>query len=145
LRKLDSFIATRSRYAEMYNELFADLPEVERPPDDPLARHAWHLYMLRLNLDHLRIDRYEFIEELRRLGIGASVHFIPIPRHPLFARMSLGEQTCKRALELYPRLASLPLYPAMTEEQVYYIGNSVRKLLSSSSRAASRTLLTSAV
>lgn len=144
LRKLESFIATRARYAEMYNQIFADIAEIERPADHPHSRHAWHLYMLRLNLDRLRIDRYEFIEELRRLGVGASVHFIPIPRHPLFARMSLGEQSCRRALELYPRLVSLPLYPAMTEEQIDYVGSSVRKLLSSS-RTASRTLQTSAV
>jgi dTDP-4-amino-4,6-dideoxygalactose transaminase len=144
LRKLEAFTATRARYAEIYNHLFAGLHEVETPPDDPHSRHAWHLYMIRLNLDALRIDRYEFIEELRRLGIGASVHFIPIPRHPLFARMSLGEQSCQRAMELYPRLVSLPLYPAMTEEQIYYVGNSVRKLLSSS-RTASRTMLTSTV
>jgi dTDP-4-amino-4,6-dideoxygalactose transaminase len=144
LRKLESFIATRIRYVEIYNRILSGLAEVELPPDHSWCRNAWHLYMLRLNLDALRIDRYEFIEELRRLGIGASVHFIPIPRHPFFAKMSLGEQPCHRALELYPRLVSLPLYPAMTEEQVHWVGNSVRKLLSSS-RAAARTLLTSAV
>ena len=144
LRKIESFIATRARYVEIYKEELAGLPEVELPSGHPRARHAWHLYMIRLNLDRLRLDRYQFIEELRRLGIGASVHFIPISRHPYFAAMSLGEQPCCRALELYPRLVSLPLYPAMTEEQVRYVGMSVRSLLLSS-RVPARTALTNAV
>jgi len=144
LRKIESFIATRARYVEIYKEELAGLPEVELPSGHPRARHAWHLYMIRLNLDRLRLDRYQFIEELRRLGIGASVHFIPISRHPYFAAMSLGEQPCRRALELYPRLVSLPLYPAMTEEQVRYVGMSVRSLLLSS-RVPARTVLTNAV
>jgi dTDP-4-amino-4,6-dideoxygalactose transaminase len=144
LRKIESFIATRARYVEIYKEELAGLPEVELPSGHPRARHAWHLYMIRLNLDRLRLDRYQFIEELRRLGIGASVHFIPISRHPYFAAMSLGEQPCRRALELYPRLVSLPLYPAMTEEQVRYVGMSVRSLLLSS-RVPARTALTNAV
>lgn len=144
LRKLESFIATRVRYVEIYREELAGLPEVELPSSNSRSRHAWHLYMIRLNLDRLRLDRYEFIEELRRLGIAASVHFIPISRHPFFAAMSLGEQPCRRALELYPRLVSLPLYPAMTGEQVRYVGKSVRKLLLSS-RVHARTFLTNAV
>ncbi len=144
LRKLETFIATRLRYVEIYREELSDLDEVELPSDHPRARHAWHLYMIRLNLDRLRLDRYEFIEELRRLGIGASVHFIPISRHPFFAAMSLGEQPCRRALELYPRLVSLPLYPAMTEEQVRYVGKSVRKMLLSSPVPVG-TFLTNAV
>jgi len=141
LRKLESFIATRIEYAQIYNRMFEDLDEVELPPDNASCRNSWHLYMLRLNLDRLRVDRHEFIEELRRRGIGTSVHFIPIPRHPFFARMSLGERPCRRALELYPRLVSLPLYPAMTEEQVRYVANSVKDLLVSS-RARSRAVLT---
>jgi dTDP-4-amino-4,6-dideoxygalactose transaminase len=105
------------------------LEEVEVPPDGSRVRHAWHLYALKLNLGLLRIDRQEFTEELRRRGIGVSVHFIPIPLHPFFARMPLAERHCRRALELYPRIVSLPLYPAMSEEQVYYVAESVKDIL----------------
>jgi dTDP-4-amino-4,6-dideoxygalactose transaminase len=129
LRKLDSFTETRTRYAQMYNQAFAGLEEVEVPPAGSRVRHAWHLYALKLNLGLLRIDRQEFTEELRRRGIGVSVHFIPIPLHPFFARMPLAERHCRRALELYPRIVSLPLYPAMSEEQVYYVAESVKDIL----------------
>ena len=131
LRKLDSFIETRTRYARIYNQEFAGLEELEVPPDKPRDRHAWHLYVLRLNVDLLRIDRQQFTEELRRRGIGVSVHFIPIPLHPFFARMYLAQRRCRRALSLYPRIVSLPLYPAMSEEQVLHVARTVKDVVAS--------------
>lgn len=144
LRKLESFLATRERYARIYNRILADCSEIEFPFDNASCRNAWHLYMLQLNLDRLQIDRSEFIEELRRLGIGTSVHFIPIPLHPYFSELGLAQYDCRRALALYPRLVSLPLYPAMTEDQISFVAESVRNVLASF-RTSSRTLLTSAV
>ena len=129
LRKLDSFIETRARYAQIYNRALGDLEEVEIPRDRQDCRHSWHLYVLRLNLDLLKIDRHEFIEELRRRGVGSSVHFIPIPLHPFFAKLPLAERPCRRALNLYPRIVSLPLYPAMSEEQVHYVAECVKDIL----------------
>ena len=129
LRKLEDFIAARRRYAGMYNELLGDCEEFELPPDRDDASHAWHLYMLRLNLDKLTIGRDRFIAALRERGIGTSVHFIPIPLHPFFAPFAeQPENQCPRALALYPRLVSLPLYPAMTETQVQYVAQTARQL-----------------
>ena len=135
LRKLEQFIARRASYANMYHNAFAGMDQVELPPDNPRCRHAWHLYILRLNLDRLKIDREEFIRALRRKGIGTSVHFIPIPLHRFFAQLPLGRDACPRALDLYPRIVSLPLYPAMTEEQVHYVTLCVRAVLEHSRRA----------
>jgi len=132
LRKLEQFISTRARYAAIYNEAFAGLETVECPPDRIDSRHAWHLYILRLNLECLQIDRAEFIEELRSRGIGTSVHFIPIPLHPFFAQLPLGGDHCPRAHALYPRIVSLPLYPRMTEEEVHYTAHSVRQIVETS-------------
>jgi dTDP-4-amino-4,6-dideoxygalactose transaminase len=129
LRKLDSFIETRAKYAGIYNEAFAGLGEVEIPPQGLRVRHSWHLYVLRLNLTRLTIDRDGFIEELRERGIGTSVHFIPIPIHPFFARKRLSAQPCQRVLDLYPRIVSLPLYPAMSEEQVQHVVDSVKEIV----------------
>ena len=131
LRKLEQFIAVRTRYARIYSEAFAGIEELECPPDNRDSRHPWHLYILRLNLEKLCIDRKEFIQRLRLRGIGASVHFIPIPLHPFFASHPLVEGYCSRALELYPRIVSLPLYPAMSEEQVHYVATSVREIAQS--------------
>uniref|UniRef100_Q01WZ6 DegT/DnrJ/EryC1/StrS aminotransferase n=1 Tax=Solibacter usitatus (strain Ellin6076) TaxID=234267 RepID=Q01WZ6_SOLUE len=134
LRKLDEFIERRTRYARMYDTAFAGMEEVETPPDNPQCRHAWHLYIPRLNLRRLKLNRARFIRELQQRGIGTSVHFIPIPLLRYFARLPLAQYACPRALDLYPRIVSLPLYPAMTEEQVQYVARNVRELLESSRR-----------
>jgi dTDP-4-amino-4,6-dideoxygalactose transaminase len=134
LHKLEQFVRSRTGQAAVYHHALAGNDAVELPLDHPRCRHAWHLYILRLNLDRLRIDREEFIRSLRRRGIQTSVHFIPIPLHPYFARLPLAACSCPRALALYPRIVSLPLYPALTEEQVQYIAQSVRDVLESARR-----------
>jgi dTDP-4-amino-4,6-dideoxygalactose transaminase len=135
LRKLDQFIERRGLYARIYHDAFAGLEELETPPDSPRCRHAWHLYVLRLNLRRLTIDRAEFVRELQRRGIGTSVHFIPIPLMRFFSSMPLAQYPCPRALDLYPRILSLPLYPAMTMEQVHYVARNVREVVESARRA----------
>jgi dTDP-4-amino-4,6-dideoxygalactose transaminase len=135
LHKLDHFIERRTQYARMYQDAFAGMEELEPPPDNPRCRHAWHLYILRLNLRRLKIDRGRFIRELQQRGVGASVHFIPIPLLRFFGRLPLAQCSCPRALDLYPRIVSLPLYPAMTVEQVQYVARSVREICESSRRA----------
>jgi dTDP-4-amino-4,6-dideoxygalactose transaminase len=127
LRKQERFIATRARFAEQYNHAFEDVAEVELPPARENCRHSWHLYSLRLNLDELTITRDQFIQELRRRNVCASVHFIPIPMMQFFAPYA-GQPNnhCPNALELYPRLVSLPLYPAMTAAQVRQVIHAVK-------------------
>jgi dTDP-4-amino-4,6-dideoxygalactose transaminase len=129
LRKLEHFIEVRTRYAERYHEILAGIEEFELPPDNPASRHSWHLYMLRLNLEKIGITRDQFIVELRNRGIGTSVHFIPIPLHPFFARFAdRPENQCPQAMALYPRLVSLPLYPAMTIAQVEQVAESAKDI-----------------
>ena len=129
LQKLESFIERRTSYAGIYNHALGGIEEVALPPDSLRCRHAWHLYILRLNLQRLNIDRSQFIRELRGKGIGTSVHFIPIPLLHFFAQIPLAHAKCPRALSLYPRIVSLPLYPAMTEEEVHYVAQCVGEIL----------------
>ncbi len=135
LRKQEHFIEVRTRYARLYSEALAGVPEVDIPPEPEWRRHSWHLYILRLNLELLDINRDEFIRELHRKGIGASVHFIPVPLHPFFKEYaSRPENFCPRALALYPRLVSLPLYPAMSENQVSYVSRTVKEIVTAAKR-----------
>jgi dTDP-4-amino-4,6-dideoxygalactose transaminase len=131
LQKQEEFIEVRRRYAGIYSSILDGLDEVELPAEaPPRSRHAWHIYAIKLNLDNLTIDRAAFIQALQERRIGTSVHFIPIPLHPFFRRWAkLPQNQCPAALAMYPRLISLPIYPAMTEAEVEYVGNSVRSLL----------------
>ena len=129
LRKLDRMNARRSYVAARYRLAFREMEEIELPPDRADCRHAWHLYVLRLNLDRLNIHRAQFIEEMRRRGIGCSVHFIPIPLHPYYRRALRMRDACPRALAEYPRLVSLPLYSKMTDEDVERVVSAVREII----------------
>ncbi len=131
LRKQERFIETRTRYARLYASILKDTEEVELPAEAaPSSRHAWHLYSIRLNLERLTINRSDFMRELGDRRIGVSVHFIPIQLHPFFkALANLPQNYCPTALEIYPRLVTLPLYPDMTEAQVEYVAKTVRELL----------------
>ncbi len=141
LRKLDSMIEVRTAYAQLYQQAFSEMEELETPPDDPQCRHAWHLYTLRLKLDKLVINRAQFIDALREKGITASVHFIPIPLHPYYkAHTDVASYACPEALNLYPRLVSLPLYPAMTQAQVHHVISSVRQIVRASRHATAVTV-----
>jgi len=86
------------------------------PPD---GQHAWHLYILRLNLERLRIDRAQFVAELKALNIGVSVHFIPLHLHPYY-RETYGykPEDLPVAYREYQRIISLPIYSKMTNQDV---------------------------
>jgi dTDP-4-amino-4,6-dideoxygalactose transaminase len=130
LRKQERFREIRRHYASLYNQAFADVAELERPPDNACCRHSWHLYGLRLNLERLEISRGQFIQELSEKNICASVHFIPIPLLSFFAPYaSLVHNQCPSAMALYHRLVSLPLYPAMSQQQVLYVAESVKEIV----------------
>jgi dTDP-4-amino-4,6-dideoxygalactose transaminase len=125
LPRLDAMIARRRKIAHAYASAFAGTPELELPPRMEVEGNCWHLFVLRLNLELLAIDRSRFIEELGRRGIGCSVHFIPIPLHSYYHRALTLRDPCSRALEVYPRLLSLPLYPTLTEEEVARVTGAV--------------------
>jgi len=135
LAKVERFHALRTAYAGVYNRRLADVDEIETPPVCTYGRHAWHLYEMRLNLDRLEIPRDRVIAELKGRGIGTSVHFIPIPLHPFFRQWAqLKQNQCPRAMELYSRMISLPLYPSLTMEQIQFVTDSIKQIAAQHAR-----------
>ena len=119
LRKLPQFQARRREIVHRYNEAFSQFEELQTPIERPEVEHAWHLYVLRLNLDMLTIDRARFIEELKARNIGTSVHFIPIHLHPYYRdKYGYKPDDFPVAYREYQRIISLPLYPRMTDRDV---------------------------
>jgi dTDP-4-amino-4,6-dideoxygalactose transaminase len=119
----------------MYSEAFSEVPEIEMPLIHEDRKHAWHLYVIKLALERLKIDRAEFIEQLRAQNIGTSVHFIPVHLHPYYReKFGYRHGDLKQAEYLYDRIISLPLYPAMTEDDVHDVIRAVRNTLSSNRR-----------
>ena len=119
LKKLDRMFQRRKWIAEKYNQAFGEFAELETPAVKPEIEHAWHLYLLRLNLAQLEINRNQFIEELKKRNIGTSVHFIPLHIHPYY-RETYGykPEDFPVAYEQYLRVISLPIYSKMSDRDV---------------------------
>lgn len=119
LGKAERMWQRRRDIARRYDAAFGEWPELQIPYDRQDSQHAWHLYVLRLNLDRLTIDRGRFIEELKRRNIGASVHFIPLHLHPYY-RETYGYQPEDFPISNreYHRVISLPIYSKMSDEDV---------------------------
>jgi dTDP-4-amino-4,6-dideoxygalactose transaminase len=130
LKKCSSFFEARKRIAEAYDDGFADLPEVVTPVCTPGVQHAWHLYVIQLELERLTIRRKQFVEELKKANIGTSVHFIPLHLHPYY-REKFGYQPedFANASSVFERIISLPIYPKMTGGDVGDVIGAVRSIV----------------
>lgn len=126
LRKLDRFTEVRRRYAQVYNGELSKLEQVIIPYESPDVYHPYHLYPILLQ----GFDRNAFIEEMGKRGIGCSVHFIPIHLHPFYARrFGFKRGDFPNAEWVYDREVSLPLYPKMTEDDLYRVIAAVKEIL----------------
>jgi len=129
LRKVKSFRERREALAQRYDQAFQDL-DLQLPAHAPIGeKHAWHLYVIRLASAHL--DRDEFINEMAALGIGTSVHFIPLHLHPYWRdTYHLTPEQFPNATRTFKQVVSLPLYPRMTNSDQDRVIDAVRSLLS---------------
>jgi dTDP-4-amino-4,6-dideoxygalactose transaminase len=124
------FFEARRQIARAYDEQFADLPEIKTPLCRPGVQHAWHLYVIQLQLERLTINRRDFIEALRQKNIGTSVHFIPLHLHPYY-RNTFGykPEDFVNASAVFERIISLPIYPKMTDEDINDVVEAVRSIV----------------
>ncbi|OLC38465.1 MAG: UDP-4-amino-4,6-dideoxy-N-acetyl-beta-L-altrosamine transaminase [Candidatus Rokubacteria bacterium 13_1_40CM_4_69_5] len=119
LRKLERFDARRREVVAQYTSAFADEAALVPPTARPEVDHAWHLYVLRLRPEALRIGRDEFIEELGKRNIGTSVHFIPIHLHPFYReKYGFRPDSFPIAHANYLRMLSLPLNLRLSDQDV---------------------------
>jgi dTDP-4-amino-4,6-dideoxygalactose transaminase len=129
LRALDGFLARRREIAARYDAAFADLEEIILPQRRPGRTHTYHLYPIRL-AEGIGWNRAQFMEALRARRIGASVHFIPLHRHPYYQKTyGYSPNQFPVAEKVYSGLLSLPLYPVMTNSDVEDVVEAVRAIV----------------
>ena len=129
LRRARDFQQRRAAIARRYDAAFADLPLRLPPRPAEGELHAWHLYVVRLD-DAAPLARDRFIERLFELGIGVSVHYIPLHLHPYWReRYALDPAQFPHSQAAYERMLSLPLYSKMSEADVERVVAAVRGLL----------------
>lgn len=130
LRRLDGFIRRRQEIAGMYDSAFSDLREILLPARRADRNHTFHLYPIRLNTDLLQLSRTEFIDELHARNIGASVHFIPLHRHPFYRdQFGYRPEEFPECEEIYRGLLSLPLYPKMSDRDAGEVIGAVHEII----------------
>ncbi len=122
LKKLDSFVKRRREIAKIYNEAFKDNPYFDTPVEKDYAFHSYHLYPIRLK-DEYKEKKKEIFEYLRKGGIGVQVHYIPVYRQPFYQKLGYKKGLCPNAEDFYEREISLPIYPAMSDEDIDFVIN----------------------
>lgn len=117
MKKLDRFLARRKEIVARYNEAFADCENIITPYQLPETESGWHLYIVQVK----NCDRRKVFEALREQGIAVNVHYIPVYMHPYYQEHGYKDVHCKNAEEIYSHIITLPLYPALTEEQQKFV------------------------
>lgn len=117
----------RNDVADYYRENLAAVSEIELPPQDTDRIHSWHLFPIKLKLDQLSIDRGGFIEELRKAGVGYSVHWRPLHLHPYYKEtFGWKPEDLPVATALWERFISLPIFPGMRQDELEYVTETVK-------------------
>jgi perosamine synthetase len=130
LKKCDEFWQARQRIAMNYSKAFADLKQIQLPICQNEIQHAWHLFVIQLILERLKIDRNQFIDALREKEIGTSVHFIPLHLHPYYRdKFGYKPEDFPNASAAFERIISLPIYPGMAEANVRDVIVAVRQIV----------------
>jgi perosamine synthetase len=130
LRKVPHWVERRREIARSYEAAFADLPGVEPLGVRRDVHHAYHLYVIRLDLQRLRVDRARIFRALCAEGIGVNVHHIPVHLHPFYReRYATGPGTCPVAEEAYRQIISLPIFPRMNRDDVGDVLTAVNKVI----------------
>lgn len=131
LKKIDQFQKRRQEIAERYTTELIGLPLHTPYVENSEDIHSWHLYVIQLELERMKITRDEFIEKMAEKGIGTSVHFIPLHIHPYWRdRYGFKPEDFPVALDCYQRAVSLPIYTRMTDDDVERVIKAVKDILS---------------
>lgn len=130
LKKFKSFKAARRRIAHMYNMVLREVEEITLPADNQRVDHAWHLYVIQLKPDKLRLNRDEIAYNLRRENVGTGIHFYSLHLHPYYREtLGLKPEDIPHANAVSQRILSLPLHPEMSDKNVHEVVSALKKVL----------------
>jgi UDP-4-amino-4,6-dideoxy-N-acetyl-beta-L-altrosamine transaminase len=132
--KLDMFINRRKEIVAKYNDAFKKISQITIPFQKLEVESSWHLYIIRLHLDELSIGRKEIFEELQRQNIGVNVHYIPVHLLWYYQQLGFKKGLLPNAEKLYEEIISLPLFPAMTDQDVLDVINAVERTIKAFSK-----------
>ncbi len=128
LARLDEFVERRNQLARRYSELLTDLP-LQLPFVRPENRSAFHLYVVRLKLDQIRLTHREVFEALREKSVGVNLHYMPVHLQPYYQNLGFGRDLCHEAERHAQEAISLPLYYGLKIEEQDYVIKTLHQFL----------------
>ncbi|ACV67907.1 UDP-4-amino-4,6-dideoxy-N-acetyl-beta-L-altrosamine transaminase [Desulfohalobium retbaense] len=127
LERLKTYVTKRRKLAYRYDELLADLP-FHTPWQNPDTESAWHIYIIRFNLEEIEPNRRKVFDFLRQQGIGVNVHYIPVHTQPYYRKIGFDWGMFPSAEKYYWEAITLPLFPTMTKETQNQVVNALKKI-----------------
>ncbi|MBN2581625.1 MAG: UDP-4-amino-4,6-dideoxy-N-acetyl-beta-L-altrosamine transaminase [Planctomycetes bacterium] len=119
MTKLEGFMARRREIVDRYNEAFRNVARVVTPHEEPFNDSNFHLYVLLFDFEAIGVPRAEFVPMLRTRGIQTQVHYIPVHLQSYYRRhFGTRPGDCPNAEAYYRQALSIPLYPALTDDDV---------------------------
>ena len=128
MKRLNAYVKRRHELAEQYDQLLADLP-ITTPWQHPKSYSSFHLYVIRLQLDHVSKTHAAVFQELLHQGVGVNLHYIPVHTQPYFQRMGFKIGDYPQAEKYYSEAISLPIYPGLTAANLQKITRIIQKAL----------------
>lgn len=122
LKKLNFFLEKRYEIVRFYQEALKEEKDLILPAEAEGCHSSWHLYVIQVRAE----KRRTIFEQLRADGIGVNVHYIPVYKHPYYQKHGYSRVYCKEAEQLYSRMITLPVYPALTQSQQEYVIEKVK-------------------
>jgi dTDP-4-amino-4,6-dideoxygalactose transaminase len=130
LDRLPSFQRRRRELVAAYQANLSTIPGLQLPVERPEVESSWHLYVVRLRPEELRIDRNLFIEELKARNIGTSVHYLPVHMQPYYReKYGYTPEDCPVAADAFSRMLSLPLHPGMSDEDIARVCEAMEEIV----------------
>lgn len=129
LGKIDRFIKRRKEIAKVYDEAFAEMPEIIPHTKIPESDTSYHLYVLRLNLERVKCDRKQFFDALSAENVQPQVHYIPVYWLKYYQELGYKKGLCPNAEKVYDEILSIPIYPLLTDDDAQDVIKAVRKVV----------------
>lgn len=131
LKKLPGWLTRRRELAKRYDQALASIRGILPLKVNTFNHHTYHLYVVRLDCEHLKMGRAEVFKSMWERNIGVNVHYIPVHLHPFYRqRFNTGPGMCPVAEKVYEEILSLPMFPQMSETDVDYVVDAFTDVLS---------------
>ncbi|MDO4189449.1 MAG: UDP-4-amino-4,6-dideoxy-N-acetyl-beta-L-altrosamine transaminase [Lachnospiraceae bacterium] len=129
MERIDLFKQRRDDLVNKYNEAFSKIPEIIIQKEIKESDTCRHLYILRIDYSKLKCNRKEFYNEMKKKGILCQIHYIPTYWFPYYKSLGYERGLCPNAEKIYSEIMSIPLYPALTDDQIEYVIKCIQEII----------------